>query len=167
MGTVRPFLAAALGLVLIAPACADDPTNGPPSPQGPATIPATVTDSASLVAALEAAGFSVREGDVEARDDMFFGVPRRSLLVGEHEVWLYEFDSSDALEEITSAITPDGFGVPTRRGGVAQVEWIAPPHFFAGERLLVLYLGDDGDTLDALELVLGPQFAGSDQARAT
>jgi hypothetical protein len=51
--------------------------------------------------------------------------------------------------------------IPFRRGLVgAMVEWVAPPHFYSGGKLLVLYVGDKQRTLEALDLLLGPQFAG-------
>ncbi len=41
-----------------------------------------------------------------------------------------------------------------------MVGWVAPPHFYKKEKLIVLYVGDDNNVLDILEGVLGTQFAG-------
>lgn len=38
--------------------------------------------------------------------------------------------------------------------------WVAPPHFFRRERVLVLYAGTDPAVLALLTSLLGPQFAG-------
>jgi hypothetical protein len=37
---------------------------------------------------------------------------------------------------------------------------VAPPHFYRQGRLLVLYLGEDTQTLGRLACLLGPPFAG-------
>ena len=65
-----------------------------------------------------------------------------------------------ALDDALSSIGRDGYSVPTRTGGIADVEWIATPHFYGAGRLLVLYVGDEQRTIRALDLLLGPQFAG-------
>jgi hypothetical protein len=41
-----------------------------------------------------------------------------------------------------------------------MVSWMATPHFFKKGRILVLYVGDNTETLGLLESVLGAQFAG-------
>jgi len=38
--------------------------------------------------------------------------------------------------------------------------WVGPPHFYKVEKLIVLYVGENEDTIGILESVLGPQFAG-------
>ncbi|NIM93557.1 MAG: hypothetical protein GTO18_07580 [Anaerolineales bacterium] len=38
--------------------------------------------------------------------------------------------------------------------------WVGAPHFFRSGKLVVLYLGSGESLLNALEAVLGPQFAG-------
>lgn len=44
--------------------------------------------------------------------------------------------------------------------GSTVVEWVATQHFYSAGTLLVLYVGDEQRTLDALERLLGPPFAG-------
>ena len=41
-----------------------------------------------------------------------------------------------------------------------RISWIAPPHFFRKERVIVLYLGTDAKVLAVLTELLGAQFAG-------
>ena len=41
-----------------------------------------------------------------------------------------------------------------------MVLWTAPPHFFSSENVIVLYVGDSPNVIEALTSVLGPQFAG-------
>ncbi|MDP9300335.1 MAG: hypothetical protein M3P43_05495, partial [Actinomycetota bacterium] len=89
-----------------------------------------------------------------------FSVPGQTVFIDGVQVSTYEYPSSGTLDEERSAISRDGYSVPTGTGGVAMVEWVATPHFYAGGKLLVLYVGEKQHTLEALDLLLGPQFAG-------
>jgi hypothetical protein len=51
-------------------------------------------------------------------------------------------------------IGPDGHP-PTM-----MISWLATPHFYQAERLIVLYVGDDPMVVDLLTALLGPPFAG-------
>ncbi len=77
------------------------------------------------------------------------------------EIQSFNYDDTDlgtngikAAEEDASNIQPDG---NTR---TMMIEWIAPPHFFRKERVIVIYVGSDASTLALLKQVLGAQFAG-------
>ena len=59
-----------------------------------------------------------------------------------------------AAEQDASQIEPDG-SLKTM-----MITWIAPPHFFRKDRLIVIYLGADPAVLMILTDALGPQFAG-------
>jgi hypothetical protein len=43
---------------------------------------------------------------------------------------------------------------------LAVTHWISAPHFFRGNRLIVLYVGTDAGVIAPLQRLLGPQFAG-------
>lgn len=165
----------ALVSVVLATGCAETPTEPAPgsatvSPGMEATSSAVrVTDVDSFIEALDAARFDVREGQVK---DLGFPAwpPGREVCIDGVRVTAYEFANEAEAGDVRSAITPDGFGIPTGGEALAHVDWIGPPHFFAGGRLIVLYIAywphdrqDERSTLGALELVLGRQFAGSDQ----
>ncbi len=49
---------------------------------------------------------------------------------------------------------------PDGRGRGMSVAWVAPPHFFHRDGVLVLYVGSDEALLALLTRLLGPQFAG-------
>jgi hypothetical protein len=117
-----------------------------------------VSDYASFVQALDAAGFTSGHG-ARTRSELF-AVPDRTLFVQHGSVSTYEYPNEEALNRVRSSISPDGYSVPTKAGGVAMVDWVATPHFFRAGRLLVVYVGDKRRTLKALDLLLGPQFAG-------
>lgn len=63
-------------------------------------------------------------------------------------------DGIQAVEEDVAQIGPDGNPQTT------MITWVAPPHFFRAERVIVLYVGTDPAVLQVLTDALGPQFAG-------
>ena len=44
---------------------------------------------------------------------------------------------------------PDGSSI-----GTSMVSWVATPHFWSLEKLIVLYVGENEDIIDSLEYVL-------------
>lgn len=40
------------------------------------------------------------------------------------------------------------------------IEWVSYPHFFKSENMIVLYVGENSEIVNALEELVGPQFAG-------
>ena len=88
-------------------------------------------------------------------------MPRRSLFIDGQEVFAFEFPTTNALQQVRSGISADGYSIPLRNGRTAMVDWISPPHFYSAGRLITLYLGDKKPTLLALASLLGQQFAGS------
>ena len=132
----------------------------PPEPEPPlpaAGVPAShggpVRDYISLVDGLRAAGaLVVPEGEVS---QPFFAVVGYALRVTDATVQVFEYEDEAAAQAEAGRVSPDGSSI-----GTTAVLWVAPPHFFASGRVLVLYLGDDPGVLDLLQSVLGPQFAG-------
>lgn len=106
-----------------------------------------------LTRALEERGAEVeREGDV---DQPFFSPPGVMLDVGGEDVQVFAYESEAARREESAAISADGTTI-----GTSQVHWIGTPRFWAGGRLLVLYLGDDETVREHLSAVLGSPIAG-------
>lgn len=162
---MRTWLVATLTLVMLA-SCTGTRTESAPPSSTPGTIsptPATtasprpVRDYPSFTQALDAAGFTVREGK-RLGGELF--TPGRSVFIDDVAVQAYEYPNEQALDLVRSSVSPDGYSIPTQNGGLAMVEWVRTPHLYAAGKLLVLYVGDNQRTLDALALVLGPQFAG-------
>jgi hypothetical protein len=91
-------------------------------------------------------------GDVE---QPFFSVTGKMIKVHGEDVQVFQFASLAAAEAEVVPISRDGMSVGTRK-----IFWVGPPHFFKKEKLVVLYVGDDGKVLKSLEAVLGQQFAG-------
>ena len=122
-------------------------------------------DYDSLVIRLESVGFLV-----EAAGELvepFFSVPGRALLVDDRLITAFEFaDAADAAKE-SAGISPDATAIQVATDGALSVTsplWSAPPHFFRSGKLIVLYVGRETRMVEALEAVLGPQFAGGKPA---
>ncbi len=73
------------------------------------------------------------------------------------EVFAYA-EAGTANAEV-KRVSPDG--VSFRTNDTAwMVNWIATPHFFKKDRLIVLYVGESEMVIELFERVLCPQFAG-------
>lgn len=141
-----------LVIALVVTNCAAQPANSNQPQQGGSRA-RPVTDYVSLIDYFRAAGIKVQaEGKVE---QPFFSVAGRVIKVDGEEVQVFQYSSAGAMEEQAAKISRDGMTV-----GTSKIHWLGPPHFFKKEKLLVLYLGDEGKTLKALEAALGRQFAG-------
>jgi hypothetical protein len=64
-------------------------------------------------------------------------------------------ESTEAMEAEASQVAPDDGSI-----GTSMVTWIDSPHFYKTGHIIVLYVGNDAATLELLEQVIGPQFAG-------
>ncbi len=71
------------------------------------------------------------------------------------DVQVFEYAAADAADTEATLVSSDGSSV-----GTSMISWIAPPHFYKAEKLIVLYVGESEPVIGALESVLGPQFAG-------
>jgi hypothetical protein len=93
----------------------------------------------------------VRFDEIDARE-LSYAIGQPGDL---QEIRFYVFDTADAAQRATTLISPDG-----RRIGAINTDWIAPPHFFMGDHLIVNYVGSSPTVLSILEQRFGSQFAG-------
>jgi hypothetical protein len=131
----------------------------PPAATSTGTNPATpsahsVTDYSSFADALGGQGFSVRSAERAGFPSSLMDVPGKGVLIDGEPVLAFEFPTKKAFDEVRSTIRPRG---DTIAGAI--INW-DPPRFYGAGRLLVLYFGDKRRAIDALERLLGPQFAG-------
>ncbi len=124
------------------------------SPGGP------VIDHAGLVDSLRACGLTVELGG--AVEQPFLSAETGTLLrlrggnlTQPAEVQVFAYGDAESAAADASQIGPDG-NPPTM-----MIHWIAPPHFFRTERVIVLYIGEDQVVVDLLTALLGPPFAGA------
>lgn len=118
--------------------------------------------------ALRATGASVHIGDASSEmPSPPFSVPSQLFQINGDEVQLYLYASAADAAHDAAQVSLDGFTFTPRDTTTtepATIDWVDTPHFFQQDQLLVLYVGDDQLTLNALETVLGPQFAGGESA---
>lgn len=156
----------ALLLVVTLTACAPGTTTDARDAANPAAGATTVTAGPGqpvrgredLVEGLRARGATVAEAG-SAQQPFLAPAGTRLQLSGGHltgpaQLEVYEYDSAAAADADAEAI--DRSGSPR----TYQISWIAPPHFYRADRLIVLYVGADPNVTTLLTGLLGPQFAG-------
>jgi len=112
-----------------------------------------IVDKEGLIAALNAAD-AVREvGDPVKQE--YFSVGGANIKVRETDVLVFEYDSPEAMEADASLVASDGGSI-----GTTMLFWVSTPHFFKAGRIIVVFIGDDAETLAQLQSLLGAQFAG-------
>lgn len=112
-----------------------------------------VHDYASLIETLQATGVIVEL--VEDLEDSSFSVPGKVISLDGEQVQVFEFSSATDAHTSSQIVSKDGTEI-----GTSVIRWIDTPHFYTQDRLIVLYVGHDQETLDLLENLLGSQFAG-------
>jgi len=134
---------------------AEQPVEGTsPYPQ-PASGGSQAASSAldGLLASLQGAGLDVSAGgDVS---QALFSVAGKVLLLSGGELQVFEYPAPEAAEADAGSVSADGSSV-----GTTMVDWISKPHFFRSGNLIVVYVGENQTVLQALQSVLGAQFAG-------
>jgi hypothetical protein len=124
-------------------------------PSGPVSS-STVQDYDSFIGDLRAAGATVEHDtlpQVIVQD--FFSVTGQVFKVNGEDVQLFEYNSQSEAEAEAALVSPDGSSI-----GTSMPFWMAPPHFYKAGRIIVLYVGENAAVIEALDKVLGPQFAG-------
>ena len=112
-----------------------------------------VKDYISLIDSLRATGALVEPvGEIS---QPFFSVKGFVVKVNGEEVQVFEYLNAAAADSEAELVSPDGASV-----GTNMITWVATPHFYKEERLIVLYVGDNEDLINILETILGSQFAG-------
>jgi hypothetical protein len=91
----------------------------------------------------------------EPVEQPFFSVRGTTINLNGESVQVFEYDSAETMESDAVLVDADGDSI-----GTSMVSWMATPHFYKKGRILVLYVGDNTETLRLLESVLGAQFAG-------
>ena len=135
-------------------ACGSSPVT-PPDPALPGTkIPGPETTQ--LLAALQRNGATADIAEIMPLSSMpFFSVPAVRVLVNAASVHVFEYATVSAADAEAARVSADGSTV-----GATQISWVSTPHFFRGNRLIVLYVGTDDRIIQMLASLLGPQFAG-------
>ncbi len=153
------LVAALVSCTVISLAVACSTTTPTASQGGP------VKDQASFVDALRRKGLKVDvTGSVE---QPFLQTEGTTLTVSggnlkePAELQSFNYDDKDLGTNGLNAAAEDASQIdPNGNPRTARINWIAPPHFFRKERVIVIYLGRDTNALALLTELLGPAFAG-------
>ena len=124
-------------------------------PAGPSDVShgGPVNDYVSLVDNLRAAGAAVDAAGTVSQP--FFAPQGQVVTVNGEDIQAFEFPSVEEADAAADTVSPDGSAI-----GTSMVFWVAPPHFYKAGRLIVIYIGSDGDVIAALQAAMGSQFAG-------
>ena len=143
------FMCAPL-LVALSIGCCTSPPGTSPDTGSPRAF---VADHECLVENLRAAGITVDVGD--SIEQPFLKAPGVILrlsgggLAQPADIQSYNYDNEQDARRDVDGIDP---GVQSR---TTQITWIATPHLYGKERVLVLYVGDDPAVLELLSGQLG------------
>ena len=126
----------------------------PTTQEGPSTLAPTelnpivshggsVIDYISLVDNLRAVGAAIDfAGNVS---QPFFAPQGQVLTVNGEDVQAFEFAGVEEADTAAETVSADGSSIRT-----SKVGWVAPPHFYKSGKLIVIYVGGDGDVIDVL-----------------
>ena len=107
----------------------------------------------SLLATLQGAGLEVSAGGDVSQS--YFSVAGKVLLLNGEELQVYEYPAMEAAEAEAASVSGDGSML-----GTAVFDWTSTPHFFRSGNLIVVYVGENQSVIQALQSLLGTQFAG-------
>lgn len=110
-----------------------------------------------LVRNLENTGFTIEAEDVE--ESILLGERKWLTLNGSDNISVYLYENNDRMEKDASYLSDDGFSYDNGRESI-DIEWVSYPHFFKSENMIILYVGRSSKIVEALEELVGPQFAG-------
>lgn len=110
-----------------------------------------------FITKLEEMDFTVTSEDV--KEDILQGT-RKWLTINETEnISVYFYDSNSKMEKDAAYIDAGGSSYSNGKDSV-EISWSSFPHFYKTENIIVLYVGEDTDIIDALDEIIGTQFAG-------
>ena len=147
MQTQRPAVGVAtVAIAIIATSCAANQAAG-------VTVGQPVDSYDGLLAALRGTGSKV--DSVGPISQPFFVPEGQVISVDGSEVQVFEFAIEQDAQSAADTISADGSSI-----GTSMISWVEAPHFYKSGKIIVLYVGEEDAVVDALEVVLGSQFAG-------
>jgi hypothetical protein len=114
-------------------------------------FPAEVgVETRQFIVALRNAGATVEVRETAPASNSLLGAPTTHITVNGADVYVSEF-ATRAEADAAAARVPALLTVTT---------FPAAPHFFRGDRIIVLYVGNDPAIVSLLQGLLGPAFVG-------
>ncbi len=115
--------------------------------------PKQVATYDELVAALRDNGSDVESS--EPISQPFFEPQGQVIKVDGYDVQIFQYTNEEDASSVAETIGSDGSSI-----GTTMISWVEAPHFFKSGNLIVLYVGEVDDVVQALQAVLGSQIAG-------
>jgi hypothetical protein len=109
---------------------------------------------------LQQRGMTVTRG--QTFNQPFLEASGTELTVNGETIQVFEYASAETARRDAAQISDDGGTI-----GNTPVTWDGDPHFYREGRLLVLYVGNNPQLLNALEDILGNQIAGAPRTDGT
>lgn len=146
----KPQIFIAVVFAILAASCSSASTpdqNGSGEKNGPGA------DVYDLFAEIESSGATVE--NAEALSQPFLSVEGQIVKINGVEIQVFEFTDAVAALAESEMFSSDGSSTST-----TMITWIDVPHLYLKERFMVIYVGSDSATIETLNEILGPQFAG-------
>jgi len=144
-------MATALAFLMLT-ACTGSVTNTGEDTNAPTDL-GTIETAQDFTSYLLSEGHAVTPGGTTSQT--FFTQQGTMMTIDGQTVVVFEFSSEEEAQQTINTISEDATEI-----GDSPVEWVDEPHFYQDGRLIVLYTGNDDETLDTLEDALGAQVAG-------
>jgi len=106
-----------------------------------------------FIKSLEKSGYKINSSTQENKG--FLSGTLTAININDDTICVYEYKNNQQIEEDLKTISSDGSMV-----GNAEVEWIKAPHLYKSGNIIVIYVGENKEMTEALEKLLGKQFAG-------
>jgi len=130
-------------------------------------IPQPATDNIlnyeEFLKLLEANGFTYKQ---KSELKKFLSVSAKCILVGYEELYVYEYESNESMENDSITIGISGYSIDKQNSDgttlSTQISWVSTPHWFKSDLIIALYIGENKLIIDFLNETFGDTFAGGD-----
>lgn len=120
------------------------------------TAPSDVSSVQALVQQLQSRGAVATLAETMPREsNPFFSVNAHRIVVNGDSVSVFEYPDTASMNADAVKVHPSGTPI-----GGTQITWVAPPRFYKGAQVIVIYTGQRDDVAAVLAAVLGSPFAG-------
>ena len=110
-----------------------------------------------LITSLNNMNFKVTVEDVEK--SILQGQRKRLTIKDNENISVYIYKSDKEMEKDASYVSEDGCSYNNGNEAI-NISWVSYPHFFKKDNIIVLYVGDDLEVINALKKIMGSQFSG-------
>ncbi|MFQ3567722.1 MAG: hypothetical protein SNJ59_12065 [Aggregatilineales bacterium] len=112
---------------------------------------------APLLEWLEELGFEVSLGSTYFHP--FLSVHGRTMMLNDERLQTFLYPNPEAAQAESLRFSRDGAWID-RAGEPVLINWIATPHLFLVDSMLIIYVGENAELLAALSVALDEPFAG-------